>query len=256
MGFSKKTLNDKLSMNIIRDQNNEYQDITIKYVEEFASLKNKIAPDGRPIYIRKNGFYEYWDSLILYSTVRKYRPRTVIEIGSGYSTRVLSAALSDCEIDSINKDLSHICIEPFEKPWLERFSSITLHRKKIEDIDIELFRHLEKGDLLFIDSSHIIKSETDIHILFRDIFPELKSGVIIHVHDIFLPFDYPDDWTENRGRFWNEQYILEIILQNSDRYEIIHPSYHLWNSFLKDTKFSPKQTVDESYPTSFYLRTK
>ena len=113
-----------------------------------------------------------------------------------------------------------ICVEPFEMPWLEQLGPQII-RKKVEDIPVSLFQSLEAGDILFIDSSHVIRPEGDVLYEVFNIFPQLKPGVYIHIHDIFSPFDYPKNWFVQEYRMWNEQYLLEAFLMHNKQYEII-----------------------------------
>ena len=114
----------------------------------------------------------------------------------------------------------HICIEPYECKWLENVS-VNVVRKKVEDVGVDFFKQLDRNDLLFIDSSHVIRPQGDVIVEFLEILPVLKSGVIVHVHDIFTPKDYWDDILVKDVRFWNEQYLLEAFLTFNKEYKVI-----------------------------------
>lgn len=96
---------------------------------------------------------------------------------------------------------------------------INLISDKLENINLSLFQKLEHNDILFIDSSHVAKLGSDVMYYFTKIFPLLKKGVVVHIHDIFFPFDYPLQWLKE-GRFWNEQYFLYVFLQYNTKYKI------------------------------------
>ena len=113
----------------------------------------------------------------------------------------------------------HICIEPYEMPWLEQLG-IEILRKKIEDIDVSFFNQLLSNDILFIDSSHIIRPQGDVLFEFLEVLPTLNSGVLVHVHDIFSPKDYLNEWIFNHV-LWNEQYLLEAFLTNNSQFKIL-----------------------------------
>jgi len=159
------------------------------------------------------------DSEILYNMVRYFKPKRIIEIGSGESTKFVTLAINRNEKESGIKT-EHICIEPYEQPWLEQFG-IKIIRKRVEELELSIFTKLSNNDVLFIDSSHVIRTQGDVVYEYLKILPSLSKGVIIHSHDIFLPRDYPIEWIETRKWFWNEQYLLQALLSNSPRYKIL-----------------------------------
>lgn len=167
-----------------------------------------------------NGAFGSGDAEFLYQFVRFTNPSRVIEIGSGSSTTYLSAALQrNNSVDIVSQN--HICYEPYEHPWLSNLP-INLIRKRIETISpYDIADTLSAGDLLFIDSSHMIRPQGDVLFLFLEVLPLLKSGTYIHIHDIFTPRDYQYEWHVNNGLFWNEQYLVESILVNSNRYRVV-----------------------------------
>ena len=115
------------------------------------------------------------------------------------------------------------------------------------------FNDLNKNDILFIDSSHVIKPQGDIIKIFLEILPKLKTGVIIHIHDIFSPRDYPENWLKVENRFFNEQYLLEGILGHSSRYEIMLSLNLLKNDYYNEIKKVCPFLTDKSEPSSFYI---
>ena len=128
-----------------------------------------------------------------------------------------------------NKNSALICIEPFPREFLRKgFPGLqSLIEKKVQDIDLEFFSQLGSGDILFIDSSHTVKIGGDVNYLFLEVLPRLKPGVIVHVHDIFLPFEYRRDWVLDEFRFWTEQYLLQAFLTFNSEFEVL-----LANSYL------------------------
>jgi hypothetical protein len=149
----------------------------------------------------------------------------------------------------------HVCIEPFEVPWLDA-EEVTVLRRKVEEVDLEIFGQLEDGDILFIDSSHIIRPEGDVLFEYLEVLPSLNKGVIVHVHDIFSPRNYPEYWLVNRVRFWNEQYLLEAFLSNNDSWEIVAALNHLHHDYPDDLKEVCPFLRPDLEPKSFYLRKK
>jgi hypothetical protein len=152
------------------------------------------------------------------------------------------------------KQVRHICIEPYEQPWLEKFPNIELRRTKVEDVGLNWAQELEAGDLLFIDSSHMLRPQGDVLLEYLEIIPQLKSGVYVHVHDIFTPYDYPDRWVRDDVRFWNEQYILEATLGNTHRYEIIAALNLLKNQHYDELLKVCPFLEPKSEPGSLYFR--
>lgn len=159
------------------------------------------------------------DADALYAMVRHVKPRRLIEIGSGHSTRVVAKAIARNSADDADCNCRHVCIEPYEMPWLDELGPEII-RQRVEDVPASLFGTLEAGDILFIDSSHVIRPFGDVLTEFLRIIPRLKPGVMVHVHDIFTPRDYPERWLREERRLWNEQYLLEAMLAHSPRYRV------------------------------------
>lgn len=190
------------------------------YSEELRQFPVE-SPGKEGVFYYKNLSFGTGDSEILYSMVRKFKPKKIIEIGSGFSTLMAKEAIQKNRIESEGQyECEHICIEPYERPWLENVG-VTLIRKKLEDVEKEIFKRLEAGDILFIDSSHIIRPQGDVLMEYLEILPLINSGVLVHVHDIFTPRDYMDEWLYDRMRFWNEQYLLEAFLTCNDNYRVL-----------------------------------
>lgn len=166
-----------------------------------------------------NGAYVEGDAEMLYSVIRHFRPRTLIEIGSGFSTRLAKSALDRNR--AAGADSRHVCIEPYEKPWLEGLGGTEVVRRRVEDVPPEFFRALQAGDILFIDSSHVLRTGGDVFHEYLRILPALSSGVIVHVHDIFFPFEYPRHWIQEQRWLWTEQYLLQAFLVYNSQFEVL-----------------------------------
>ncbi|PCJ70527.1 MAG: hypothetical protein COA62_08085 [Rhodobiaceae bacterium] len=162
-----------------------------------------------------NNMYASGDADFLFQMVRHAKPKHVIEIGAGKSTQIIQLANA-----KDNQNCEHICIEPYEASWLENMP-VTLIREKVEDVGVEIFGRLEANDILFIDSSHIIRPGGDVLFKFLSLLPTLASGVLIHIHDIFTPFDYSEKWQWQDMRLWNEQYLLEAFLSHNSDFEVV-----------------------------------
>jgi hypothetical protein len=171
-------------------------------------------------YCYDNDQYSFGDADALYSMIRTTKPARVFEIGSGNSTRVVVKAIRANQAEDPAYQCRHLCVEPYEMPWLERLGPEIL-RKRVEDVPLALFGELQAGDILFVDSSHVIRPFGDVLTEFQSVIPKLASGVLVHVHDIFTPRDYPENWLRRERRLWNEQYLLEVMLAHSQRYRTV-----------------------------------
>ena len=190
------------------------------FADELASLPLEKVKSDTPTYYYNNGSFEAGDSEYLYNIIRKFKPRKIIEIGSGLSTLISIEALKQNKLHDANYDCEHTCVEPYELPWLEK-TGATILREKAEDLPLDFYKSLKENDILFIDSSHIIRPQGDVLYEYLEILPELNKGVLIHVHDIFSPQDYPASWIIDEHRLWNEQYLLEAFLTYNSKFEII-----------------------------------
>jgi glycosyltransferase involved in cell wall biosynthesis len=173
-----------------------------------------------------NGYCGPGDAEALYCMIRHFKPRTIVEVGCGQSTVVAHFAIADAKAEDSRYSCRQICYEPFENPWLEDLG-VEIKRELIEKSDLSLFRSLSAGDIVFIDSSHALRPMGDVEFEFLHILPNLPKGVIVQVHDIFSPRDYPAQWLNVERRFWNEQYLLEAFLSFNEEFEIIGSLNHL-----------------------------
>jgi hypothetical protein len=169
-----------------------------------------------------NDFFSGFDAAVYYSLIRHLKPRGIIEIGGGYSTRIASKALT------ANHNGALTCIEPYPEERLNGASiKVELITKRVEEIDVDFFSRLEANDILFIDSSHTVKFGSDVCYEFLEILPRLARGVWVHIHDIFFPHDYPADWLINRRLALNEQYMLEAFLAFNKTFSVELANYWL-----------------------------
>ena len=218
-------------------------------------VKTEIHKSDSSSFKINNGSFDSGDAEFLFNFIRHLKPNKIIEVGCGMSTMIIQGAIKFNEKEK-NGMCSHVCIEPYEQPWLENFLNIKLIREKVENIDLNLFQDLKSGDLLFIDSSHIIRPQGDVLFEYLSIIPSLQKGVYIHVHDIFSPRDYLDDWIKDQVRFWNEQYLLEALLTGSGKFEVVAALNLLKHKYYDNLrKVCPYLTVDRE-PGSFYFRIK
>lgn len=227
-------LNDNSQMTLFNDLKNYYPDLP------WTDSKSNNR------YYYQNDFYSYGDAIILHSMIRHLKPKKIIEVGSGFS----SAVIMDTNEIFFGNSISCTFIEPFPERFLslikeKDLNKITLIQKNLEDVDLNIFSSLSDGDILFIDSSHVSKVNSDVNFIIFKLLPFLNPGVHIHFHDIFYPFEYPKEWIYE-GKFWNEAYILRAFLQFNNSFEIEYFSTYFHKKFhdliMKDMPLIAKNT--------------
>jgi len=194
------------------------------------------------------GDAEYW-----YQIIRLVKPKRIFEVGSGNSTLMAIKAVRKNREEDPNYQCKLLCIQHYESPWLEE-AGVTVVRKKVEDLELEFFSELGKNDILFIDSSHVIRPQGDVLFECLELLPTLNNGVIVHFHDVFSPKNYPQHWVEDEVRLWNEQYLLEAFLTHNNNWKIMAAINFLKNSHYEKLKsIAPFLTSDDG-PGSFYIK--
>jgi len=200
-----------------------------------------------------NGAFESGDAEYWYQLIRRVKPRRLFEIGSGHSTLMARKALLRNTADDPAFSCRHVCIEPYEMPWLER-AGVTVVRERVEDLKPEFFSDLDSGDILFIDSSHVIRPQGDVLFEYLQLMPMLNIGVIVHVHDIFSPRNYLQAWVKDEVRFWNEQYLLEAFLSHNASWRVIGALNYLHHHHFERLKAVAPHLTHDRDPGSFYIR--
>ncbi len=214
------------------------------------------VPDAKPDNLTfhwNNYRFEAGDAEYWYNLIRWAKPRRIFEVGSGQSTLMAILALQHTAAENSGYTCRHVCIEPYEVPWLDQ-AGVEVVRKKIEQVGLDFFRELGENDILFIDSSHIIRPQGDVLFEYLELLPSLNKGVIVHVHDIFTPRDYPDGMLKVDVRFWNEQYLLEALLSSNPDWQIIGAVNFLQHHYHERLKAKCVRLTAESEPGSFYMR--
>lgn len=204
-----------------------------------------------------NPAFRYGDAEMLYNFIRLFRPKRIVEVGSGESTLMASLAIAANRRDDPTYVCQHSCIEPYEMPWLES-TGVEVVRERVEHVDPARFAALEANDILFIDSSHVIRPFGDVLKEFHEIVPSIAPGVLVHVHDIFTPRDYPEAWLREERRLWNEQYLLESFLAFNSAFEILSAVNWLKHNHFEalDRACPPVGEHPEAEPGSFWFRRK
>jgi hypothetical protein len=177
-----------------------------------------LEPDDSLRFTFENDAFGYTDSTVLACQLMRLRPSRLIEIGSGFS----SAMTLDINSKRLDSGIELTFIEPYPKlleSLLSPGDQPEIIGKPLQEVDLGLFDRLEQGDVLFVDSTHVSKPGSDVNRIIFEILPRLNPGVVVHVHDIFYPFEYPIDWIRDH-RAWNEDYLLRAFLQDNPKYEI------------------------------------
>jgi hypothetical protein len=191
-------------------------------------------------YAFDNPYYSWGDGSVLHAMIRHHRPRSIIEIGSGWS--------SACTVDTVEQYLDNDCkmtfIEPYPTLFLnligEAASRVRIFENPVQQVPLSIFDALHAGDILFIDSSHVMRTGSDVCFELFEILPRLSPGVLVHFHDMFWPFEYPRSWVVEENRSWNELYAVRAFLSYNSNWRII-----LFNDYLAKLE---RPMIESTYP--------
>jgi hypothetical protein len=206
-------------------------------------------------YYFDNKTYAYADGLVLFATLLKYQPGKVIEIGSGFS----SALMLDTNEKFLNRSIEFTLIEPNPDISLnkvlteEDYKNALIKTNLVQDVNPDIFKTLGENDILFIDNSHVSKTGSDVNYLMTEVLPILNTGVIIHIHDIFYPFEYPEEWLFELRLNWNEIYTVHNFLLFNNSFEILFFSDFMQQK-LKPLNSSELEMFFRDRPGSLWLR--
>ena len=184
-------------------------------------------PDDPAGFFNHNSQFGWLDPRVAFALLRHWAPRRVVEVGSGFS----SLLMADVGRRFLGPDFRLACIEPYPRPFLARLPGVELVAAPVQDVDLAVFDRLAPGDVLFIDSSHVAKTGSDVNRLYFEVLPRLPVGCFVHVHDVFLPHEYPPDWVLEENRSWNEQYLVRALLMDSTRLRVRFGSMYAWSMF-------------------------
>ena len=210
------------------------------------------STDSLTFYMNNRAFGS-GDAEYFYNLIRAIAPRRIFEIGSGYSTLLAVQALKRNQENDPAYSCEHVCIEPYEYPWLEK-TGIKVIRQRVESLDVSFFAELEANDILFIDSSHVIRPQGDVLFEYLEVLPLLKPGVIVHIHDIFSPKDYGHGLIVEKVLFWNEQYLLEAFLTGNREWKIIGALNYLRHHHYDQLQARCPFLTRDREPASFYIQ--
>jgi hypothetical protein len=196
------------------------------FVAEFDVPESGPVTPGR--FFLRNENYESVDAEVLYAFVRARKPRRVVELGSGFTSLLIGEAARRNAADGVETE--HLAYDPFPRaqilgdnvPPPTRFEALPA-----TEVSLDTFAQLQAGDILFVDTTHTVKLGSDVNFIVLDVLPTLASGVIVHFHDIFLPWEYSREWFETMQYYWAEQYLLQAFLAFNDAFEVLLPAMAL-----------------------------
>jgi hypothetical protein len=200
--------------------------------ERLASFGNPTANGVN--YTFENEYFSSPDAEVLYCVVFNGRPARILEIGCGNSTKIVRQAIRDGKFVC-----SHRCIDPHPRIEIVSLADAVL-RQEVESFNpAELVSQLETGDILFIDTSHEVVPANDVAYIYGRLLPLLRVGVLVHVHDVFVPYEYPSRWVKELGRTWGEQYLVQAMLTGGNNWEVLWPGYYLQKTLPEFSRYFP-----------------
>ena len=195
-------------------------EIVAKFKDEYAAIPRGASTSEFHFYLG-NVAFEAVDAEMLFGLIRLLKPQRMYEIGSGFSTLLAADALGRNGTDGC--PCRFTAIDPHSSPQFEAAlpRDVELWRVPVQEVALSEFQSLGENDILFIDSSHVCKIGSDVEFLFLEVLPHIRPGVVVHVHDIFMPVEYPKQWVLDWHRFWNEQYLLQAFLSFNTAFEVL-----------------------------------
>ena len=186
-------------------------------LEEFRTVANG---SGDPWQYAPNLSYTEADATMLYAMIRATKPKRIVELGSGHSTLVTAQAARRNASEGNAPTLE--VYDPFPSVVTDDLPGLTrLERIGAQQVPLSVFESLEAGDVLFVDTTHTVKVGSDVNFIVLEALPRLREGVHVHLHDIFLPYEYPKQWLEDYGLYWTEQYLVQAFLLFNSGYEVL-----------------------------------
>ncbi|RXK60837.1 class I SAM-dependent methyltransferase [Lacibacter luteus] len=243
----------QLLLQLVQQQKNSYRQLlqnALQYKNNFSSIAlHETTASTEPVW--NNGFFPGLDIAMLYTLLTQLQPKQYVEIGSGTSTKIAAKAKTEQQLN-----YSITCIDPYPRKEITAVADEWL-KVPLQQAPLSLFEQLEANDVLFFDGSHLLHANSDVQWFFLEVMPKLKPGVVVQVHDIYLPYDYPQNMCD---RFYAEQYMLStMLLSNAERYEILAPNFYMSEETELKTILEPlwkKLPGVEKHGGSFWWRVK
>ena len=228
--------------------------VDLRLEEAAKLLTGDLAPFVAEATIHGAGEFLSPDAEVLHAMVRWAKPRRIVEIGSGGSSRIIDAACARNTADG--QPVDYAVYDPYAS---DRLTSGELHHARVspiaaQEVPEDAFTSLAARDILFIDSTHTVKLGGDVNRLFLDVLPLLAPGVLVHVHDVFLPREYPRTWIERDAKFWAEQYLLQAFLCLNADFEVVLPVNALLHDGDGEAAALLRGFAPDPWPGSFWLR--
>lgn len=222
-----------------------FEDALRRYASAIKRLEEEVGNEVG--YTIDNTWFTSPDAEIYYVLIRTSRPQSIIEVGSGFSTKIARQAIRDAGLSTVLTS-----IDPEPRSGIDALCDVVI-RKPLQTTDAAVWsRGLQANDIIFIDSSHEVKIGNDVVFIFSEILDELAPGVLVHFHDIFLPFEYPLEWAEIFDPMWSDQYLVQVLLQFSDRFDVVWPGHYLQRM---DPNFAARfPTLRQGRAQSLWLR--
>jgi hypothetical protein len=201
-----------------------------------------------------NRSYESVDAEVAYAMVRRFRPARIVELGSGWSTLAMAQACEANRRDGVTTEL--VSYEPYPRgnvpsdtPGLS-----ALHPVRAQDVPLSEFEALGASDILFVDTTHAVKLAGDVNFVVLEVLPLLRPGVLVHFHDIWLPYEYHRVLFEQLGMFWTEQYLVQAFLSGNLSFEILWGAQAVVREHRERVRRLVPSMTDSQWPTAFWLR--
>jgi predicted O-methyltransferase YrrM len=229
---------------------------TSTYKKEYMEFP-KVATSIPYEYYSNNSFFGSVDGAVLFCMIRHFKPRRIFEIGSGYSTYLSAQAVLKNKQENNDYECKLVAVEPYPNEIIKTgFPGLSkLISREVQDVPLSEFQKLQSNDILFIDSSHVLKIGSDVQYEYLEILPRLNKGVLVHFHDIFLPAEYNRDWILKNHVFWNEQYLLQSFLTFNECFEVLWAGKYMRLSYPKALKEAFSSNAQgEQWPVSFWIR--
>jgi hypothetical protein len=221
--------------------------------EPLAEFSPPASSDGPDEYASGNPSYPLVDAAVLHAIVRGVKPKRILELGSGHSSLAAAAAAAANEREGSPVD--YRAYDPYPKVARVGLPGLTeLSRTPAEQLPPERFAELVDGDLLIVDTTHTVKTGGDVNHIVLDVLPLLRSGVLVHFHDVFLPWEYPRTWAEDYGLYWAEQYLLQAFLSLNEQFEVACALYALSRERPEQLRELVPGWRDDSVPGAFWIR--
>lgn len=218
-------------------------------LKDFFLKINAVESNTSSLPCWNNGFMPGLDVVLLYTILASFKPKRYIEIGSGTSTKIAAKAKKEQQLD-----YNITCIDPNPRSEIKSIADEWVHQQ-LQHASLTIFDELEENDILFFDGSHLLHANSDVQWFFMEVLPRLKKGVLVQVHDIYLPYDYPKNMCK---RFYAEQYMLATgILTNPQKFELVAPAFYMSEDAVLHTVLQPlwKQLPGvEQHGGSFWFR--